>query len=185
MELFEAIYARQSIGGVKPDSVPRAVIEKLLNAAAQAPNHHKVRPWRFAVFADAAREQLGEAMARMALTKNPAALPEALLAERKKALRAPVIIAVGVDKPTGPKVSEIENVCAAASAVENLLLAAQASGLAAIWRTGPAALDAGVKALCGLALDQYLIGFVYVGYPLAETPPTARPGAEDRTIWVE
>lgn len=185
MELFEAIYARQSIGGIKPDPVPRAVIEKLLNAAAQAPNHHKVRPWRFVVFANAGRDKLGEAMAHMALTKNPAVLPEALAAERKKAQRAPVVIAVGVDKPSGPKVSEIENVCAAASAVENLLLAAQASGLAAIWRTGPAALDAGVKALCGLAPDQHLIGLVYVGYPLAETPSIARPSAEDRTTWVE
>jgi nitroreductase len=185
MELFEAIYGRQSLGGVKPDPVPRALIETLLNAAVQAPNHHKVRPWRFVVFAGAGRETLGEAMVHMALKLKPDALPEALDAERKKVRRAPVVIAVGVDQPNGPKVLEIENVCAAAGAAQNLLLAAHASGLAAIWRTGPGARDADVKALCGLAPDQHLIGFIYVGYPLAESAPVARPGAEDRTMWVE
>ena len=49
METLEAIHTRQSIGQVKPDPVPRELIEKLLSAAVQAPNHYKVRPWRFVV----------------------------------------------------------------------------------------------------------------------------------------
>ena len=49
MELFEAIYGRRSVGKVKPDALPREVVEKLLSAAAQAPNHYKVSPWRFVV----------------------------------------------------------------------------------------------------------------------------------------
>ena len=49
MELFEAIHTRQTQGKVKPDALPRETIEKLLSAGAQAPNHYKVRPWRFVV----------------------------------------------------------------------------------------------------------------------------------------
>jgi nitroreductase len=49
MDVLTAIHTRHSTGKVKPDPVPRAVIEKLLLAAVQAPNHHKVRPWRFVV----------------------------------------------------------------------------------------------------------------------------------------
>ncbi|MEO5887928.1 MAG: nitroreductase family protein, partial [Anaerolineales bacterium] len=49
MEVFEAIYHRHSQKKVKPDALPRALIEKLLDAAVQAPNHYKVRPWRFVV----------------------------------------------------------------------------------------------------------------------------------------
>jgi nitroreductase len=39
MDIFEAIHCRGSIGNVKPDAVPREVVEKLLFAAVQAPNH--------------------------------------------------------------------------------------------------------------------------------------------------
>lgn len=184
MDIFTAIHTRQSVSKVRPDPVPRELIERLLAAAAQAPNHHKVRPWRFFVLTGAARERLGEAMAQALLRRDPAALPEAVAAERAKPLRAPVLIAVGVDRPSGPKVVEIENVCAAAAATQNLLLAAQALGLGAMWRTGPAAFEPGVKAMLGLAPEQHLVGFVYVGYPLAELPPPNRPGAEDRTRWL-
>lgn len=42
MDIFEAIHTRQSIAKVKPDPVPHELIERLLSAAVQAPNHHKV-----------------------------------------------------------------------------------------------------------------------------------------------
>src|SRR5260221_4248684 len=138
MELFEAIFNRMSIGKVKPDPVPQGLIEKILEAAAQAPNHHKVQPWRFIVLTGAARERLGEIMARDLLARLPAAPPEIVASERAKPLRAPVLIAVGVDRPNGPKVVEMENVCAASAATQNMLLAAHVLWLAAQWRTGPA-----------------------------------------------
>ena len=53
MDAFEAIHSRRSQGKVKPDPVPRELIEKLLDAAVQAPNHYKVRPWRFVVLTGA------------------------------------------------------------------------------------------------------------------------------------
>ncbi|MCS6992446.1 MAG: nitroreductase [Anaerolineales bacterium] len=184
MELYEAIYMRQSIGKVRPDPLPRALIEKLLDAGAQAPNHYKVRPWRFVVLTDSARERLGEVMAESFRARFPQVSEEALEKERAKPLRAPVIIAVGVEKPAEPKVDEIENLCAAAAACQNILLAAQAEGLGAIWRTGDAARDPKVKAFLGFAPDQHLIGLLYIGYP-AQTPvKPQRPSFEDRTVWM-
>ena len=56
MEVYKAIHTRQSIGQVKPDPVSRDLIEKILSAAVQAPNHYKVRPWRFVVMTGAARQ---------------------------------------------------------------------------------------------------------------------------------
>ena len=185
MELFEAIYLRQSTGKVKPDPVPRELIAKMLGAGVQAPNHYHVRPWRFVVLAGSARERLGEVMAQALKKREPAARDEALAAERAKPLRAPVLIAVGVDKPGEPRVLEIENVCATAAAAQNLMLAATGLGLATMWRTGPAARDPDVKAFLGLQPDQQLIGFIYVGYPYNDPLPTSRPSFEDRTIWME
>jgi nitroreductase len=185
MKILELIQTRHSIPKVKKDPIPRALIEKLLTAAVQAPNHHRVRPWRFVVLQGQARERLGEVMANSLKNRNPEALEDTLAVERSKPLRAPLLIAVGVDKPSEPKVLEIENVCAAAAACENLLLAAHALGLGAMWRTGSAAHDPQVKSLLGFTPDQHLIGFIYIGYPDGEGKFPERPSFEDRVVWME
>jgi nitroreductase len=149
LEVFEAIFSRQSIGHLKADDVPREVIERLLAAAVQAPNHHKVRPWRFFVISGEGRMRIGKALEQSLHQRVPEAAAGALQKERERLLRAPVVIAVAVDPPADSRVSEIENISAAAAAVQNLLLAATASGLAAKWRTGQAALDPLVKERIG------------------------------------
>jgi nitroreductase len=183
--MLDLIATRQSIGELKPDPVPRNLVEKVLLAAVQAPNHFKVRPWRFVVLTGAGRERLGELLAKNFQAKFPDAPVGASDKERQKPLRAPVVIAVGVDKPTEAKVIEIENVCAAAAACQNLLLAAHALGLAAKWRTGEEARDPRVKQFLGFSPEQPLIALIYLGYPAVESAPVARPGFEDRTVWME
>lgn len=185
MEIFEAIHTRQSIAKVKPDPVPRELIERALSAAVQAPNHYKVRPWRFVVLTGEAREKLGDVMAAVLKEKHPEFPPEASEKERGKPLRSPVLIAVGADKPSEAKVIEVENICATAAAVENLLLAVHAEGLGAKWRTGDPARDPKVKEFLGFDPSQYLIGFIYIGYPEFELEPRERPSFEDRTTWME
>ena len=185
MDVLDAIRTRQSIGKVKPDPVPRETIEKLLSAAVQAPNHYKVRPWRFVVLTGASREKLGEVMASSLKEKQPDFPSEAFDKERSKPLRAPVVIAVGVDKPVETKVVQVENICATAAAVENLLIAAHADGLGAKWRTGGPATDPKVKQFLGFEPDQYLISFLYIGYPEFEPEPREHPSFEDRTVWME
>jgi len=129
--------------------------------------------------------RLGEVMAR-SLRGQKGQLPESALdVERAKPLRAPVLIAVAVEKSTDPRVLEIEDLCASAAAVENLLLAAHALGLGAMWRTGSAASDPLVKQFLGLAPDWPLIGFIYLGYPDVQPEFPARPSSRDRTIWME
>lgn len=185
MDVFEAIHTRHSQGKVKQDPVPRALIEKLLSAAVQAPNHYKVRPWRFVVLTGDARGKLGDIFAASQADRKPDRSPEVLDKTRALPLRAPVLIAVGVDKPNEEKVLEIENVAAVAAACQNLLLAAHAEGLAVKWRTGEWARDAKVKKHLGFSADQQLIAFLYIGFPefIAEYEP--RPSFEDRTVWRE
>jgi nitroreductase len=185
MDVSMAIHDRQSITDVRPDPVPREMVEKLLAAAVQAPNHYKVRPWRFIVLSGDGLARLGKVIAESFATKFPQAPVEAIEKESKKPLRAPLVIAVGVDQPGESKVLEIENICAAAAAVENLLLEAHALGLAAKWRTGEEARDPRVKEFLGLSPDQHLIAFIYIGYPMNTFEPIKRPGFEDRTTWFD
>ena len=185
MDVMEAIHTRQSIGAVKADPVPRELVERLLSAAVQAPNHYKVRPWRFVVLTGAGRERMGEVLARSFAARFPDAPPAALEKERAKPLRAPLVIAVGVDRPSEAKVDEGENLCAAAAACQNLLLAAHALGLAAKWRTGEDARNPLVKEFLGFAPDQELVALLYIGYPAVQPPVPERPDFHDRTVWME
>lgn len=185
MDVHEAIHTRRSVGKVRSDPIPRQVIEKLLSAGVQAPNHYKVRPWRFVVLTGDGLRKLGDVMADVFHQKFPEVKPEALDRERAKPLRAPLIIAVGVDKPTESKVLEIENICAVAAACENILLEAHALGLGGHWRTGGAAREPVVKRFLGFAEDQHVIAFLYIGYPDGVSEAAERPGFEDRTVWIE
>ena len=185
MDVFEAIYNRRSQKKVKPDPVSSELIEKLLSAAVQAPNHYKVRPWRFVVLTGDARSKLGDVMSASLRDRQPDFPQEAFDKARTTPLKAPVVIAIGVDKPTEAKVLEIENICATSTACQNILLAAYALGLGAKWRTGEWARDSKVKEFLGFEPDQHIIAFIYIGYPefVEEHPP--RPSFEDRTVWME
>ena len=185
MDVFEAIHNRHSQGKVKPDPVPRELIERLLDAAVQAPNHYKVRPWRFVVMMGNGRNRLGEVMAASQQERHPEFPMESFAKCREVPLRAPVVIAIGVEKPSEVKVLEIENVAATAAAIQNLLLAAHAMGLGAKWRTGEWARDKKVKEFLGFDPDQHLIGFIYIGYPEFASEPPPRPSFADRTVWME
>ncbi len=184
MDVFTAIHHRHMNTNVKQDAIPRVVIEKLLSAAAQAPNHYKVRPWRFVVLTGNGLDKLGDVFAASFADRHPDLPAEALDKTRALSRRAPLIIAVGVDKPSEPKVLEIENIAAVSAACQNILLAAEAEGLAAKWRTGEWALDVKVKEFLGFASDQHVIAFLYIGYPEVIPDSQPRPSFEDRTVWM-
>ncbi|MCS7051977.1 MAG: nitroreductase family protein, partial [Thermomicrobium sp.] len=127
--ILAALRSRRSVKAVRPDPVPQELIQQVLEAANWAPNHHLTQPWRFFVLRGEARRALGDVLAR-----DPSLSPAKREAIRQKPLRAPVVIAVAVEPdPHRPLLDEL---CAGAAAVQNLLLAAHALGLGAIWRTG-------------------------------------------------
>jgi nitroreductase len=185
MELFEAINTRYSAKNLKTDAVPHDLIEKILDAGNRAPNHYKVRPWRFFVLTGDSRNKLGDIMAASQHDRFPDAPKEVLDKTQALPLRAPVIIAVAVDKPVDTKVIEAENIAAVSAACQNILLAAHALGLGAIWRTGEWTRDTKVKKFLGLSEDQTISGFIYAGYPEMVAESATRPSFEDRTIWME
>src|SRR5215472_9997664 len=169
MNVFDIIKRRRSIGKMTEERPSRQQIERLLEAATHAPNHHKVQPWKFIVLAGKAREELGAVMAEaLALRLDETSIDKAqalLNKERSKLLRSPVVIVVVAEPPQQPKILEIENIEAVAAAVQNMLLTAEEMGLACMWRTGDAAYDPHVKRWLGLAPGDHIVSFLYVGYP--------------------
>ena len=169
MNMLEAIHTRRSRGKMRPDAPPRELIEQVLHAAVHAPNHHDTQPWRFFVLAGHARVRFGDALAdalkRRAGEIEASKLDGLLLAERAKPMRSPVLIVVGVRSQERDVMTRREDFQAASAALQNMLLAAECLGLAAIWRTGEGILDAGVKAHFGLEPDDEIAGVLYLGHP--------------------
>ena len=185
--VLDAIRGRRSVGRMRPEVPPREAVEAILDAGTWAPCHHATEPWRFVVVAGEAREALGDVMAQAKVERR---LREGEPVEgeyeraKAKALRAPVIIAAGVEPSANPKVVEIEEIEAGAAAVQNMLLAAHALGLATIWRTGDPAYDPAVKAFLGLSPAAHIIGFVYLGYPDAAPIREPHTPAAMKSTWL-
>ena len=169
MRVFDIIKRRRSIGKMTAEQPSHEQIERLLEAATHAPNHHKVQPWKFIVLAGKAREELGAVMAASLAGRLEEATSDKAQAilnkERTKLLRSPVVIVVVAEPPHQPKVLEIENIEATAAAVQNMLLTAEEMGLACMWRTGDAAYDPRVKRWLGLEPGEHIVSFLYVGFP--------------------
>ncbi len=180
MDLFTAIDSRSSAARLKPPAPDAAQLDRILKAAAHAPDHGHMAPWRFIILEGASRDRLADAIAESRRRRDPRASPDALEAVRQKVLRAPMIIVVGcAAQQNHPKIPEIEQVLAAGAATQNLLLAAHALGFGAVWKTGPAAYDPIVKAGLGLAPTDHIIAMVHIGTPEAMNP-IRPPQLEDR-----
>jgi nitroreductase len=102
-----------------------------------------------------------------------------------KPLRAPWVIAVAVEPDAREKVVELEEIAATAAATQNMLLAAEALGLGAIWRTGWACYAPEMSGFLGLSERATVLGFVYVGYPAQPAPERVRKPVDAVATWME
>lgn len=160
--------------------VPGALVDEPVEAARWAPCHKRTWPWQFAVFTGDGRRRLGEVCgAALAAAGCPEAAVEKA---RTKYLRAPVVIVVGsADHPEARLAAE--NRDATAAAVQNLLLMATASDLAAFWSSPyPEAVEV-LVALCGFSDGTVPVAVIYVGWPAGQVPVPERP--QPVVAWID
>jgi nitroreductase len=188
LELIEAILSSRSVGRVRQDPVPEEMIRVILESAIHAPNHRITEPWRFHVFVGKGRGQLARARAETARLQAEAEGEDQEMAtgrisrERKKAFRAPVVIAV-ICAAGRDEIETVENYAACAAAVQNMQLTAHSLGLASMWRTGAMAYHDHMRAFFGLGAGDTIVAYLYVGYPDVGERPRRRQPASEKTIW--
>ncbi|MED4533014.1 nitroreductase [Metabacillus fastidiosus] len=189
MDVFEAIKSRRSIGRVKADEVPAELIEKILEAGTYAPSHFRTEPWRFFVLREGGREKLGEVLADITKAElgdsDSNGNADKIERARKNPLRSPVIITVAVEPSDEAKVILKEEYAAVSSAIQNMLLAAHALGLGAVWRTGKICYEKKVSEFFGLSENGEVLGFIYLGYPDMEAGPIERTNFKNKTTWID
>jgi nitroreductase len=175
MDLIDGILTRQSIAALAEPAPSAAALDRAFRCAMAAPDHGRLRPWRFLVSEGDGRHRLGTLLAEAMKRRQPDATPAMLAQEEARVLRAPLIITAACVPPPDTRIPEIEQVLAVGAAVQNFCLALHAEGFGSIWRTGPAAYDAEMVEGLGLGPAARLVGFIYAGTPAQPPREPARP----------
>ena len=154
-------------------------IETLLTIASRVPDHGKLAPWRFIVFAGEARDKAGEVIAEIFRADRPDATADQIAFERGRLSRAPLVIAVVSRTVAHAKIPEWEQVLSAGAATMNLVIAAHAQGYAASWLTEWYSYDSRVCKALGLGEHERVAGFVHIGKPAQRPEDRPRPALSE------
>ena len=169
---LDQLLCRRSAGLLQEPAPEGADLDLILDAGLRAPDHGRLRPWRFVIIRGDARLAYGEELAEAVALRDPA--NAATLAERYRAWvrRTPMLIAVGAVVKPG-NIPEIEQLLAAGAAAMNMLNALHLLGYGGMWVTGPNTYDPTVNALLGFEAPARLVGFLTAGTPVPSTAPVA------------
>jgi nitroreductase len=186
--LEELIVNRRSIkpAVLNGEKIDDRQIVRLLTLANWAPTHGFTEPWRFVVYAGDAVKQFGADQAELYKLHEPPASFNAAKYEKQlhNGDKVSHLIAVYMKRGANPNIPELEEICAVAAAVQNILLGAEALGIAVLWSTGGMVLKPGMKDYLELGEADKMIALLSLGY----TDEVARPGkrgpVEDKIKWV-
>jgi nitroreductase len=166
---LDLLFRRRSIGRLTEPAPTEDELETILRAAAAAPDHGELRPFRFVVLRGTDKDAFGTVLADAYLERVRTAggepVPAKLEKERTKLGRAPLVIVVCAVHVHDDKIPWSDQVGSAHAAAQNALLAATALGYGSMWRTGDPVFDPFVKRALGLTEHDAVIGFLYVGTP--------------------
>ena len=189
-QLHRLIKSRRSIRRYTDEPIASETILRLLDTAVWAPSAHNRQPWRFAIltkFSD--RDRLARAMGnrlkadRQADRDDPEDIERDVARSYARLTGAPVLIVVclsmaDMDTYPDPQRSQNEWVMAAQStamAAQNLLLLAQAEGLAACWLCAPLFVPELVRETLALPEDWEPQGLITLGRAAVERTKTREP----------
>lgn len=165
MDLERAIRTRRTHKAYRAEPVERETLDRLLELARWAPNHHLTNPWRFRVLGP-------ESLARL----KEAAGPEAA----SKLDRAPTLVVASAVTSGEPHQDE-EDLLATACAAYIVLLAAHGQGLAGYWRTPEVLRTAPGREAVGLPAEERFVGLIHLGRPCQDRAAPERD-APDRYV---
>lgn len=181
VELAQAlIHTRQTILPKRlaepgPDA---AQLQAILGAAASAPDHHELLPWRFVLVPAGARDRLAEVFATALLERDASATPQQVAQAREKAYRSPLLLLAVVRlRDDDAEIAPHERIVSAGCAVQNMLLMAHAQGFGGALTSGKALQSAPLRTLFGLQPDEQALCFVNIGTVVKARPVRLRPQA--------
>ena len=153
-----------------------AQIEQLFRAAAAAPDHARLRPWRFVLVPEHKRAELAEVFAQALVDRDASATLAQIAAAREKAYRAPLLmLAVACLGPREPDVPMLERMVSLGCAIQNILLSAHSMEFGSGLTSGQAMSSARMRKLFQLQAGEEAVCFINVGSASTRKPANLRP----------
>lgn len=174
-DLLNLLLNRRSASVFSEVAPTRAQVDLMTRAAATSPDHGTLRPWRLIYVEGDARRRFGDALADAGVHANPD-LPEAIQAKlRSKAFVGPALLVIVASLRPEAKVGVWEQQATAACAGFGVVLAAEALGLAAVWKSAPFQDGPELRRLLGFGEHESMLGWVNVGHHPADRVASPRP----------
>ncbi|MGG4603603.1 nitroreductase [Paenalcaligenes sp. Me131] len=181
MSVISTLLSRNSVKMVQGPGPSQEQLEQILQTAMVAPDHGKLRPWRFKLIRGEAVEQLGDLSVQAMAEEGMAVAPTKEASIRAWLKDVPLLIAVACHLDhSNDRIPEHERLLATGAAVMNMLNAAHALGLGAYWSTGLGTYTHKVPEALGFdSLDYSFMGFIVVGSLPDNVPVKERPNFSD------
>ena len=156
MDALKCIYSRRSVREFTEEPVSREHIMEVLNAGRWAPSGRNNQPWRFVIVSSGeAREGLSKLTKYARIIKG-----------------APVCIAVFIDKDS--MYNETKDHQSMGACLQNMLLAAHALGLGAVWLGEILNKAEQARTLLGMEMNMELMAVLAIGHPAATNQTSQR-----------
>ena len=151
--VLDAVASRRSWSSVTSDAPGHPELARIVAAAGRVADHSSLRPWRIVALRGDARLRLGKAIAKASKDRKPSDKP----------LKAPLVLAIVVAEKSSGKVPRWEQEAVASGVAHTVSLLLDAAGWGVFWRTGSYTRHKAMRKAHGLAKNEELMGWLYVG----------------------
>ena len=173
MEISQAIQQRRTIHVFSKKKVSKAIIERSIIAANQAPCHKMTFPWRFTSLGMNKRELLCQLMYSLKFGDNT--IDEFNYKKIKDKFLNPSHLLVATQLCTEDQIQKLEDYAACACAIQNLSLSLVSDGVGYKWSTGKITTNPNTYQIAEIdSTEEEIIGFIWIGYG-TEPPLITRP----------
>ena len=180
MDALKLLLERRSCHALQAPAPSGVALEAILCAGLRVPDFQSLRPYEFLIAEGEGLDRLGAMMAQAARVAGKS--DDVIARAARMPHRAPLVITVAARHRSSRVVRPLEQHLSAGCAVMAMQMAAVAQGFAGIWRSGWLMFDRTLHQRLGLADDDQIVGFLYLGTQAkAHDAPLADPVAAEVT----
>lgn len=170
--VLAVLRSRRTVHDFRAEAVPDALIERAVELACWAPNHHRTEPWHFYLLGPRTRLALARLNAEQVRATRGERAAEI---KQQRWLAMPGWLLLTCDR-NPERVREQEDYAACCCAAQNLLLALWAQGVGAKWSTGEVTRsDAFYTELDITPENEFVVGMFWYGWPKEIIEQQRRP----------
>jgi nitroreductase len=178
---------RRSIKPAKMNGkkIPTEQLINLLKLANWAPTHGRTEPWRFIVYSESKVQEFCRRHAEMYKSFTPPEKFEQATYDKQLHngdLASHIVISI-MQRGSLAKVPALEELVATAMAIQNILLGATATGIAAFLSTGGMTHHQSMKDFLQLKEDDVVMGILYLGYSDEQMEGKRHSEIGEKVVW--